>query len=134
MRPLRWLRFGFRRGRRCRFGFDIGCGSTLAASYNPGVIVEGLDGVGDMVWSDNVAVEETLTGFFQGLALKLPISRFSDPLEDCFMGYISSWTEKELYDLSEEIVSLYHPRSPDVPVIKENLKEHVERLYKAINN
>jgi len=116
---------------------------------NPGAILEALlvfllhlsirmrldrlDGVGDMVWSDNVAVEETLTGFFQGLALKLPISRFSDPLEACFMGYISSWTEEELYDLSEAIVNLYHPQSPDVPVIKENLKEHVERLYKAIN-
>ena len=93
-----------------------------------------LDGVGDIVWSDNVAVEETLNGFFQGLALKLPISIFSDPLEDCFMGYISSWTEKELYDLSEAIVNLYHPKSPDVPVIKENLKAHMESLYKAINN
>lgn len=93
-----------------------------------------LDGVGDMVWSDNVAVEETLNGFFQGLALKSSTVIFSDPLEDCFMGYISSWTEKELYDLSDAVVNLYHPQSPDIPVIKENLKVHMESLYKAINN
>ena len=87
-----------------------------------------IDGIGDVVWSDDFAVEETINGFFQGLALKPPIPLFGDPLDVCFKGYLSFWTEQELYDLAETIVNLYNPGSPDVPVMKKNLKEHIKVL------
>jgi len=92
-----------------------------------------VDGIGDVVWSDDFAVEETLNGFFQGLALKPPLPLFADPLDVCFKGYLSFMTEQELYDLAETIVNLYNPGSPDVTVMKKNLKAHI-RILCAVKN
>jgi len=93
-----------------------------------------VDGIGDVVWSDDFAVEETLNGFFQGLALKPPLPLFADPLDVCFKGYLSFMTEQELYDLAETIVNLYNPGSPDVTVMKKNLKAHIRVLCAAKND
>jgi hypothetical protein len=92
-----------------------------------------IDGTGDVVWSDDFAVEETISGLFQGLALKPPIPLFADPLDVCFKGYLSFWAEKELYDLAETIVNLYDSGSPDVPVMRKNLKAHV-KILSAVKN
>jgi hypothetical protein len=93
-----------------------------------------IDGIGDFVWSDDFAVEETVSGFFQGLALKPPAPLFADPLDVCFKGYLSYWTEKELYDLAKMIVNLYTPGSADVPVMKKNLKAHINVLSAVKND
>lgn len=91
------------------------------------------DGVGDIVWADSIAVEETLSGFFQGLALKPPICLFGDPLPALFRKYLSAFSERYLLDLSRAVVDIYNPLSPDVPVVKRNLKKHIEVLHNAIN-
>ncbi|RZB31642.1 MAG: hypothetical protein SRB2_04611 [Desulfobacteraceae bacterium Eth-SRB2] len=91
-----------------------------------------LDGVGEIVWSDDIAVEGTLKGFFEGLALKPPIVSIPGPLTDCFRNHLLSCSQSDLFGLSQAMVDAYNPQSPEIPVIKKNLKKHVKVLFSAI--
>jgi len=91
-----------------------------------------LDGVGDIVWSDDCAVEETLKGFYQALVLKPQILLIPAPQADFFLDYLSALPESQLYDLSLSIADAYNPAAPEVPVIKDHLKSHIACLYNSI--
>jgi hypothetical protein len=91
-----------------------------------------LDGVGEIVWADTVAVGNTLQGVLDALALKPAAGRVKMPSVDGFLAYLRTCRRTDLYDLNKALVSTYHPRSPDVGVIKQHLKQHVEDLYNAI--
>ncbi|MBC8200242.1 MAG: hypothetical protein H8E80_09420 [Desulfobacteraceae bacterium] len=92
-----------------------------------------LNGVGDIVWSDDIAVQGTLKGFFQGLRRKDSTGLFSDSCDTYFHDYLlSSCTEKDFYDLSLAIVNSYNPLAPEIPVIRQNIKKHAEVLFDAV--
>jgi len=91
-----------------------------------------LDGVGDIVWSDDIAVYGFLKGFFDGLALKPRSSHLPAPIDVCFCQHLSFFTEADLYDLAKDIINSYQPKAPEVPVIKQNLKRHIEVLHYTI--
>ncbi|MDY6793576.1 MAG: hypothetical protein SWH54_20110 [Thermodesulfobacteriota bacterium] len=91
-----------------------------------------LDGVGDIVWSDDCAVEETLKGFYQALTLKPQSRLIPSPQADFFLDYLSALPESQLYDLSLSIANAYNPAAPEVTVIKDRLKPHVANLYHSI--
>ncbi|MGD9084236.1 MAG: hypothetical protein PVJ41_04665 [Desulfobacterales bacterium] len=93
-----------------------------------------LEGVGDMVWSDKAAVDATLTGFLDALSMKSDVDFLPDSPLTCFLAYISACQASDLLDLSEAIVSRLNPRMPELPLIKENLSEHVETLHAAIQD
>ena len=90
------------------------------------------DGVGDIVWADGTAVQGTVAGFFDGLALKPSVASMPDSLDRCFRYYLSVCTEEDLYELSNAAVKTFHRRAPEVRVIKQNLKAHVEELNRII--
>jgi hypothetical protein len=91
-----------------------------------------LDGVGEIVWSDDIAVQGTLKGFFEGLDLKPQVSLFTEPLADCFRIHLLSCTYTDLLDLNRSIAKTYHPKAPETPVIRQHLDQHVDDLYYAI--
>ncbi|MGD9083307.1 MAG: hypothetical protein PVH72_07215 [Desulfobacterales bacterium] len=91
-----------------------------------------LDGVGEIVWSDDIAVEGTLKGFFEGLALKPPIDPIPGSLMDRFRNHLLCCSQSDLLGLSQAMVDAYHPQSPEIPVIKKNLKRHVNILFNTI--
>jgi len=94
-----------------------------------------IDGTGNIVWSDDIAVQGTLKGFFQGLRRKDSTDLFSDAFDTYFHEYLlSSCTEKDLYDLSLAIVNSYNPSAPEIPVMRKNIKKHAEILYNAITS
>lgn len=93
-----------------------------------------IDGVGPIVWSDDIAVKATLEGFFEALTLKHPISLLSDTIAPCFRKHLLSCSESDVFDLSKGIVDAYNPLAPEVPIIKQNLETHVEVLYNAMQN
>ena len=90
------------------------------------------DGVGDIVWADGPAVQSTLDGFFEGLALKPPVPSLPDSLDKCFRYYLSVCTAADLSELCETVVKTFHRRAPEVRVVKRHLKEHVEELNRVI--
>ncbi|MDX1708535.1 MAG: hypothetical protein R3274_08045 [Desulfobacterales bacterium] len=93
-----------------------------------------LEGIGDMVWSDKIAVDATLTGFLEALSLKSDVAVLPDSPLACFMAYLSSCQASDLLDLSVAIVDRLNPRLPELPVIKKNLSEHVATLHRAIQD
>jgi hypothetical protein len=94
--------------------------------------IDRLDGVGEIVWSDEVALMGILKGFFEGLALKPPIGVFAGSFVDCFRQHLLSCTYSDLLDLSRSMIKTCHPESPELPVIKHHIEQHVDDLYKTI--
>ena len=91
-----------------------------------------LDGIGEMVWSDNVAVEATLVGFLEALSMKPDIPSLPDSPMVCFVAYLASCTQGDLIDLTVAIVDRFNPRTPGLKVVKKNIQQHVETLYASI--
>ncbi len=88
-----------------------------------------IDGVGEIVWADDTAVEGIVEGFFSALALKPPVKSISIPIDDCFGFYLTSqYAESDIYALAMDIASAYPPESPEFPIIKKNMKKHVHDL------
>lgn len=94
--------------------------------------IDRLDGVGDIVWSDDVALKGILKGFFEGLALKALISVFAEPLDHCFRQHLLSCRRADFFDLNHAIVHTYPSQTPEVPVIRQHLEKHVKDLYNSI--
>jgi len=93
-----------------------------------------IDGVGDIIWSDDTAVEGTVEGFFQGMALKSRHGMVPEAIADFFKAYLLSCTLKSLHELSEAIIKTYNQDSPDRPVIERKIKRHIEFLHRAISD
>lgn len=94
--------------------------------------IDRLDGVGDIVWSDDIAIKGILKGFFEALALKPRFSMFSEPLDHCFRQHLLSCCRADFFDLNHAIVHTYPSQAPEVPVIQQHLEKHVEDLYNSI--
>jgi len=90
------------------------------------------DGVGDIVWADGPVVQSTLDGVIDGLALKPSVASMPDSLDNCFRYYLSVCTEEDLYELSNALVETFNRRAPEVRIVKQHLKEHVEELSRVI--
>ena len=91
-----------------------------------------LDGIGEMVWSNPIAVEATLIGFLEALSMKPDIPSLPDSPLACFVAYLASCRRADLLDLSESVVRQFNPRMPGLLLVKENLNTHVETLHGAI--
>ena len=94
--------------------------------------IDRLDGVGDIVWSDDVALKGILKGFFEGLALKPLISVFEEPLGHCFRQHLLSCRRADFFDLNHAIVQTYPSQALEVSVIRQHLGKHVKGLYNSI--
>ena len=90
------------------------------------------DGVGDIVWADGEVVQSTLDGVMDGLALKVSVASMPDSLDNCFRYYLSVCTKDDLYELSNALVETFNRRAPEVRVVKQHLKDHVEELGRVI--
>jgi len=92
-----------------------------------------LDGIGEIVWSDDIAVEGTLKGFLKGLSKISSNNLIPDTIAANFINYISCFTKTDLLELCNSIVNTYNPMAPELSVIKQNLKNHVDLLYETIS-
>ena len=93
-----------------------------------------LEGVGDVVWSEKVAVDATLTGFLDALSMKPDVDVLPDSPLPSFLAYLSACRASDLYDLSIAILKRFNPNMPELPVVEKNLSEHVETLYGAMQD
>lgn len=94
--------------------------------------IDRLDGVGDIVWSADIALKGILKGFFEGLALKPDNSMFVKPLAHCFSQHLLSCSLTDFVDLNHAIAHTYPSQAPETSVIRQHLKWHIEDLYNAI--
>jgi hypothetical protein len=94
--------------------------------------IDRLDGVGDIVWADNTAVQGTLIGFLNALDLKADVPAFPDTPLRCFYQYLSLCSKTDLHELSKAIVKTFNPDAEEVDVIKQHLDNHVDFLRHCI--
>ncbi|CAB1077536.1 hypothetical protein D1AOALGA4SA_5323 [Olavius algarvensis Delta 1 endosymbiont] len=90
-----------------------------------------VDGVGELVWSDPSTVQSTVAGIFEGLAGKPDDPRLPAAVDTCFKYYLSICTPEDLIELAESILQTYHPAAPEIPLIQQNLPEHVRLLIES---
>lgn len=94
--------------------------------------IDRLDGVGDIVWSEDVAIKGILRGFFEALAFKPLFSMFSEPLDHCFRQHLLSCCRADFFHLNQAIVHTYPSQAPEIPVIQKHLEKHIGDLYNSI--
>jgi len=88
-----------------------------------------LDGVGDITWASSRVVPAILEGFLEGLSLKPQIPEMPEAIDQCFGYYLSVCSREDLVELTAAVVNKFDPRSAETPIVKQNLKEHVDSLY-----
>ena len=89
-------------------------------------------GVGEMTWADHRAIPSTLEGFLEGLSLKPQIPLLPDAIDRCFRYYLSVCTKEDVYELSQAMVNEFNPMSPETPIVKQHLDEHVAVLSRTL--
>ena len=93
-----------------------------------------LDGVGDVVWADDAAVQGTLIGFLNALGLKENIPALPDTPLRCFFQYLSMCSKTDLRELSKSLLNRFNPDSPEIDLIKQHLDSHVDTLLGCIHH
>jgi hypothetical protein len=91
-----------------------------------------LDGIGEMVWSDSIAVEATVIGFLEALSMKPDVQSLPDSPLACVIAYLASCTAGDLIDLTEAILNRFNPQMPGLTLVKKNIHRHVETLHSSI--
>jgi hypothetical protein len=91
-----------------------------------------MDGVGDIVWSADVALKGILKGFFEGLVMKPENSVFAKPLNHCFLQHLLSCSLEDFMDLNHAIAHTYPSQAPETPVIQKHLGKHIKDLYNTV--
>jgi len=86
-----------------------------------------LDGLGKVVWADDICLEAAITGFLEALKLKEELKNYIGSAED-FLGLLKSFGEEELKMTFNSIIDLYTGKE-DFPVLIKNLEEHVRKLH-----
>ena len=92
-----------------------------------------IDGVGEIWWSDPGVVQSTVAGIFDGLTQKPADPVLPGAVDICFKYYLSICTPEDLFELSESILQAMHPAAPEIPLIKQNLVDHVRLLIESIS-
>ena len=90
------------------------------------------DGVGDMVWAEDCAVQATLNGFFSGLKQIETPDLFSEPLIRFFKPYLIARSENDLMEICAALSERYSPDAPEALIIKNNLNQHVARFHRSV--
>jgi len=91
-----------------------------------------IDGVGDIVWADSLAVAATLEGFFEGLILKPRIPSLPDTIDRCFAYFLSLCSGEDIGNLCRSVVHAMDPRDPEAAFIMQNIDEHITSLTRSI--
>lgn len=92
-----------------------------------------IDGVGDVAWSSSLAVAATVSGFFKALEQKPTPEGLPEDLSVCFRAFLSVCGLADLTDVAESLVAAYPDGTPEIPVIRNHLHEHLRELHRALN-
>ncbi len=94
--------------------------------------VDRLDGVGDVAWVEANVVPDIFNGFFKGLVLQAEDSYIPHDLIEAFKTFLLRLPERDIRDILMGIVNQIDPKNPDLPVIKQNLDNHVETVLSEL--
>ena len=91
-----------------------------------------LDGVGEGAWVEADVVPGIISGFFKGLEVQAQKLHIPYELVEAFKTFLLHIPEVDIRDILMGIVNQIDPRSPDLPVIRQNLDNHVEMVLSEL--
>lgn len=97
--------------------------------------IDRLDGIGELVWAGDFAVDATLEGFFEGLDVMATGDRFHPGKPQEVLSLLKAFSREELLKLTPLLLDDYEKTNPrEFPIILANLETHVTRLNQSIQN
>jgi hypothetical protein len=91
-----------------------------------------LDGTGDLVWSDPLAVEATVAGVLDGLADKTVPWEPTLPIDALFSRYLAACPAEDILFLCTDLVEKNYPSgSAERCLVEAHVKEHTAALAEA---
>jgi len=85
-----------------------------------------LDGVGEVFWAGQPAVEGTVRGFMDGLSAK------DHGWDLRFKAFLAALSLTELTEVCEAVADSYHPLAPELPLVRGRLTAHVAELFTSL--
>ena len=89
------------------------------------------DGIGPVAWAGGHCVQATLGGFLDALRTKIVERSCDRVLVQEFIRMAGGLSPTELVQIFQPAVEAYDPDAPDVPVVLDNLAEHIFLVYQA---
>jgi hypothetical protein len=93
-----------------------------------------LDGVGDIAWAGEHCVEATIRGFSDAMASKVVEGRCAPALFQEFREMVQRMSPGQLAAVFRRVVESYDESAPDLPVIRENLVNHILKVFSGLQN
>ena len=90
------------------------------------------DGVGDVVWAEDHAVQATLAGFFSGLKQIETPDLFAEPLTRFFKPYLMARTHNDLMEICAALSNRYPANAPEAQIIHNHIKGHVASFHRFV--
>jgi hypothetical protein len=90
------------------------------------------DGVGDVAWAGDDCVGATIQGFMDGMKEKVSQGYCSQQVSEDMLRKWEAMSPVEWAELFQFVVESYNQSAPDMPVIMENLVDHVFLVYSYI--
>lgn len=85
-----------------------------------------LDGTGETIWADDHSLTATWQGFLEALETKVEAGEITSSFLKGFLKEGARLSLKELEERFSQLLDSYDPQAPDLPVIRENLRAHVQ--------
>jgi hypothetical protein len=92
------------------------------------------DGIGDIAWADPGCVAPCVQGFLEALRQKASNGLCDQRLAGMFARFARELSPADLTDAFRLVVESYHEDAPDVPIIMENLPDHILKTYLALRD
>jgi hypothetical protein len=90
------------------------------------------DGVGPVAWAGGHCVEATLGGFLDALRTKIVEGSCDRVLVQEFIRMAGGLSPTELVQVFQPAIEAYDQEAPDVPVVLDNLAEHIFLVYQVL--
>lgn len=92
-----------------------------------------VDGIGQVCWSEEFVVEETIQGFWDALSIHPQKAMLSEGNAEGFRDFLSTLDPGTVYEICDQIVGSYPPTAPEIDTIRQHLLDHAGVLYCALN-
>jgi hypothetical protein len=93
-----------------------------------------LDGVGEIAWAGNYCLDGAIQGFFEAMRERASCDRSVSQMWASALNVAVDMSPDGWAEVFSFTAGSYSDDAPDVPVIRDNLVEHILRVYRQVPN
>lgn len=91
-----------------------------------------LDGIGELAWADETCVDCTIKGFLRGLREQIAEGRCDTDFFRLVAETLENMSLADWVELFRDSIDSYDQDAPDMPIVRENLVEHIFTVSRVI--